>query len=384
MSRAALSMTLLVGLLGCSPGKQPQATAVPAAGAPAPRPEVRAVVGDPILECRGGLCVLTGDDTVRSLGGEPLGGAIFVGVAELDGERRTLTTGDGEVTIGGRETMVITPPRPRPDATLLHPLAITVDRHVLFDDGRIFELTPPLSAACEGCWKPTPWRVENDQGEEPSRWDAPEVYSYSKGLVVWMAGGVLVSLRDGEQMPRMALRAETDLGAPTVVGDDLYVSGDKLALRLSLPSCRAKPGGGPADLTGEGCVKGRLELPETAYARPAVVRDSAYFLSEGRVYQLHGSEAGWVAEIEGDSILAVEHRGAPMLLATQRWTSEHPARLLALDPESGKTLMQADLEGSEHSITEVALGRSGDAILALTSGRLYRWELDRLRAAWPD
>jgi hypothetical protein len=203
---------------------------------------------------------------------------------------------------------------------------------------------------------------------------------YSKGVVVWLMGGRMHVMEDGEQTPRFTLRAKDELGVPLVVGDEVFIGAGREALQLSLTKCRSDGPVGPAELTGEGCIVARLELPEVAYARPVRLGEVVYFLADGRVHQMKGGKKGWAAELEGDELIGVERNGKRLLLAASRWTMDHPARLVALDPDSGETLMQVDLPGSEMTIYDVRLARDGDAVLAATSKRLYRWDLSVLEA----
>lgn len=210
--------------------------------------------------------------------------------------------------------------------------------------------------------------------------DFPELQPFAEGLVVSLRGGRLDVLDKDAQTARFSQRERDDLGTPLVVGDDLYVGASKEALRLSLARCRFDGTSAVAslELAGQGCVKARFALPETAFARPARLGAAVYFLADGRVHQMIDDREGWVADADVDALLALERDGERLLLAGVRWTMEHPARVVALDPDSGKTLVQIDLPSSEMSIFDVVLGLDGDRLLAHTSRRLFTRDMAAL------
>lgn len=353
-------------------------------GKPGPAPTVREIDKDAGLLCEGGRCLVGIEERLQDPEGRDLGAGRFVGVVEVAGERALLTAHEGELTFVGKATVKAKAPRHAPDDPLTSPLAVSGDGLALFDDGRIRRLTPPLSEACEGCWRDTPWAIGDAYGSPPSAWDFPEIHARADGgAVVWLQGGTLSVFDKDVQAPRFVLRERDALGTPLVVGERVYIGADKEALALALAKCRFD---GPLavaalELAGDGCVEARFTLPETAFSRPQRLGDAVYFLADGRVFQMKGGQKGWAAEVEADALLALERGGKRMLLAAVHWTMDHPARLVALDPDSGQTQMQIDLPSSEMSIFDVALGADGDALYAQTSRRLYRWELDALAAA---
>lgn len=353
-------------------------------GEPGPAPTVREIGKDATLMCEAGRCLLGVEERLEDLAGQDLGAGSFVGVLEIEGERVLVTAHEGELTFRGRATVRVKAPRTGPDDRLTSPLAVSEGGLALFDDGRIRRLSPPLSEACEGCWHATPWAIGDAHGSPPSAWDFPEVHAIDGGgAVVWLQGGSLRVFDAGVEAPRFTLRQRDALGAPLVVGERVYLGAGKEALALSLVKCRYD---GPLEVAaleqaGEGCVQGRIALPGTAFVRPQRLGDVIYFLADGRVFQMKGGARGWVADVEGDALVALERGGRCMLLASVRWTMDHPARVVALDPDSGKTVMQNDLPSSEMSMFDVVLGEDGGALYAQTSRHLYRWELDALAEA---
>lgn len=353
-------------------------------GKPGPAPTMREIGKDAALMCEGGRCLLGVEERLQDLTGQDLGNGSFVGVLEVEGERVLLTAHEGELAFRGKATVTVKAPRTAPDDPLTSPLAVGEGGLALFDDGRIRRLTPPLSEACEGCWQATPWAIGDAYGSPPSAWDFPEIYAVGNGgAVVWLQGGSLRVFEKGVEAPRFTLRERDALGAPLVVGERVYIGAGKEALTLSLAKCRSEEPLAVAALeaAGQGCVEGRMPLPETAFARPQRLGDAVYFLADGRIYQMKGGARGWVAEVEGDALLALERGGKRMLWAAVHWTMDHPARLVALDPDTGTTTLQIDLPATEMSIFDVVLGVDGDALYAQSSRRLYRWELDALAAA---
>lgn len=350
---------------------------------PGPAPTVREIDDSAALQCHGERCLIDLGERLQDLQGRDLGVGRFVGVVELAGERVSLTAHEGTLTLRGEATVQIKAPRQGPDGSPTSPLAVSTSGLMLFDDGRIRRLTPPLSEECESCWQATPWVVSDTYGAPPTALDLPELHPHPGGVVVWLQGGTMAVLAEGTETPRFVLRERDELGEPLVVGERVYLGAAKEALALSLDKCRFEDRARVAslELAGEGCLEARLPTTSTAFARPQRLGDAVYFLADGRVFQMKGGLKGWVAEVEADALVGLERGGRHMLLAAVHWTMDHPARLVALDPDSGRTLTQIDLPMSKMSILEVVLGVDGEALYAETSRRLYRWELATLLRA---
>lgn len=345
---------------------------------PGPAPDVRALGQDVVLECAGAGCLLWDGSAACTVAGEavPSKGDL-VGVFAADGRDWTMFARDGDVTLVGPTTVTIKAPRAAPDDPLLTPLAVGSTGLVLFDDGSMWRVAPPPHD--DAPWTKLPPVVSG----ELSTLDAHEVVELAHGKLYRGAGSRLVSFAD-DSRPRFELFARDDLGLPAVCGDTVFISAAKAAYALDMVRCRSDAPVSPDEIGGN-CVKARFELPETAWARPARLANMVFFLADGHIHQMVDLAKGWVAEVDGDALAIVGDattRGAtPLLLASSHCTMDHPARLVSVDPASGRVLMQIDLPGSKMSLFDVALAVTGDRVAAETSGALYTWSVDALVAS---
>lgn len=349
---------------------------VPNAGRPGPAPEIRAVGKEVGLVCRGVGCVLDDGLEVRSLTGEPIPTkGELVGVFAAEGSDWTMFAADGDVTLVGPTTVTIKAPRAGPDDGFLTPLSVDPSGLALFDDGSMWRATAPFTADAESCWTKLPQVVP----ENLSTLESHEVIELAHGKLYRGAGSHLVTFAE-DSRPRFHLHAKDDLGLPAVCGDTVFVSAAKAAYALDTVRCRSDGPMSP-DQIGGNCVKAHFELPETAWARPARIDHMVFFLAEGRIYQMVDLNKGWVAEVEGDALAVVRRGPASLLLAASHWTADHPARLVSIDPASGRVVMQVDLDGSKLSIFDVELAVTNERVAVLTSGNLYSWSTGTLFAS---
>ncbi len=345
-------------------------------GAPGPAPTRREIGRDDDLACAGGRCFLNTGDQIERLamtgdGAAKLADGELVGVSEVGGQSFVITAKDGEVTLVGATTTKVAAPRPAPDDPLATPLAASAKGLVLFDDGRVRRLVAP---PCESCFERTPWHFEGYH----SAFDYPELYEVRDGILYYSRDKHSLTLLGADGSLRFALRADSMLGEPLVVDERVYLTVEAEALGLDLGQCRSDHALALEDLTAP-CVTARMTLSEADGSRPQRLGERVYFLANDRVHELVAGKKGWVAEVEADTFLALEYGGTPMLFAATRWTMDHPARLIALDPATGMTLMHVDVDGEHGLWTD--LERDADRLVMRVSTNVFSWDLGALKAA---
>lgn|GEM_PF-6757822 len=317
----------------------------------------------------------------------------LVGVTEVGGRTFVIATKDGEVSLATAagdtaslataaagdtaslamdSTTKVAAPRPAPDDPLAVPLAVSAKGLVLFDDGRVRRLVPP---PCEPCFEETPWRIEG----QPSAYDFPELHEVKGGIVYYNRDQRRLTVLGDDGALRFALSGTPTLGEPLVLGDQVYLTVGAEAVGLDLAQCRSDHRLSLDELAAP-CLVARTTLSAADESRPQRLGERVFFLADGRVHALAGGKKQWVAEVEADSFIAVERGAATMLFAATRWTMDHPARLVALDPDNGMTRMQIDIDAGG-SFASFDLARDGEWLVMQVSHSLFSWRLDALAAA---
>lgn len=334
-------------------------------GSPGPAATEREVAKYDVLECRSGACVIEGEgDVAHDLDGKALAPGRFVGVITSAGKPTRVLAQDGEIKLvsASSESTTFAAPRTTPDDPFLVPLATTPSGLVLFDDDSVRRFVPPSS------FEPTPWRT---RGASTSS----ELHETAGGLLHYN-GDSRIEVLAADGTPTFSLSKGYGLGPPLVVGDRVHLGIDKEALSLDLTRCKSVEPVSTADLTAP-CVASRIVVAEDIYERPVQLGSAIYFLVGSRIVQVVDGRQGWVAEVEAGSLVGLERDGHRYLFVASYWTMDHPSRLLALDPDSGMTLMQSDIP-SDRSFSSGALERVGEQLAMIGGNRLYRWDVGAL------